>query len=133
MTVTVTAPPSSAVKALSDVFTYGFKSYRQLNWYLVESHQIEVNQCVRAPGVALSGFPWYLIPRPFPHPPRCAAPHTRRTSGTVRLHQRLSRTTRTQNIISAGNVIEPESTTLIFFVSQFPLVSLCFTFNVKSL
>lgn len=33
--------------------------------------------------------------RPFPHPPRCTAPHTRRTSGTVRLQQRrLSQTVR---------------------------------------
>lgn len=48
-------------------------------------------------GSALYSIP---APRPFPHPPRCAAPHIQHASGTVQPQHRAARTTPTLKHVS---------------------------------
>lgn len=95
------------------MFTLCFKPCWQAGWHVAETGRS---------GAACGSFLWWFnrhlihgTAPSSPHPPRCAAPHTRRTSGTVRLQHRLTRTTRASKTAPAGGIINPEPASLLFW------------------
>lgn len=119
----VTAPPSSALKALSDVYLwFQIVSTAQLVPCREPSNWSE-------PVCGSSRCGPLRVSLVFDPPPPSSSSALRRSAHPA--HQRdcpaaLPAHSDHTNLkyISTGNIIEPESTSLIFFVSQFPLVSL---------